>query len=150
MRERLNSELIIDNVGGRDLLISTISTILKRYDFIDFALLFGSYANGKSYHISDIDIAVYLSKEVDIFELGYIIAELEESFHKKIDFVVLNGLHKKNPKLCYNIYANHKIIFIDNKEAYEIFKLDSLREYEDMRYIYDMFEKDMRERLKIA
>ncbi|PHS58191.1 MAG: hypothetical protein COB17_04140 [Sulfurimonas sp.] len=72
-----------------------VKNILQENQNIIFALLFGSYANGKSNDMSDIDIAIFTDKELDIFEFGMIVSDLEQLSDKKIDLVVLNNLYKK-------------------------------------------------------
>jgi len=92
---------------------------------ISFALLFGSYARGDSHFLSDIDIGVWFKKEPDILDIGQIVGDLEEICQKRVDFVVLNELYKKNPLLSYNIASKHKILCLKDKECYIDFKRQS-------------------------
>lgn len=124
-----------------------IVNILKRYDFIECALLFGSYAKGNQTVLSDLDIAIFTSKDIDLFTMGMIILDLESEFLKKIDLVVVNELYKIDPKFSFNITNGHKVLFCKDQNKYVEFKANSLKYYFDMTYMYDMFDKKFQERL---
>jgi len=128
-------------------MVDTIYKTLKEFDYIDVALLFGSYAKGDEKFLSDIDIAINTTKKITLLELGYIVATLEDALNKKVDLVILNELYKKNPLLAYNIYINHKEIFIKNKKAYDDFKFYALKYYMDTKPLYEMTNQKMLERL---
>ncbi len=125
--------------------------ILKKsllvYDFIEFALLFGSYARGDNHNLSDIDIALQTNREIDLLEQGHLIATLECELGKRIDLVITNELYKTNPKLSFKITDNHKLLFCKNEEIYIDFKTKSLTYYFDAAYMYEMFDKSLKERL---
>jgi len=126
----------------------TISDILKLYSNIEFALLFGSYASGKVHHLSDIDLAIYLKDEMDIFTQGRLIVDLETALEKRVDLVILNTLHQNSPKLAYNIYCNHQLIFNHDPQSYEDFKFNALKYYMDMQHLYKMSDEALNERIK--
>lgn len=128
-------------------MIQNIKNTLKRYDFINFSLLFGSYANNTNRELSDIDIAIYTKEEIDLLKIGMIISDLEESLNKKVDLVILNNLYKIDTKLAFNILDNHKIIFMNDKEEFIDFKVNTLKYYLDRKYMYDMFDKALLNRL---
>ncbi|MEO8398319.1 MAG: nucleotidyltransferase domain-containing protein, partial [Ignavibacteriaceae bacterium] len=65
-------------------LIEAIKNHLLKNNEIEFAYLFGSYSIDKETPLSDIDIAVYFSKEIELLELGYLIAILEQITERKI------------------------------------------------------------------
>jgi predicted nucleotidyltransferase len=121
--------------------------ILFNYNFINFALLFGSYSNNTQKELSDIDVAIGVDKDIDIFMMGEIIAILEECLGKRVDLVIVNDLYKENSKLAFNITNNHKLIFCRNTKEYIEFKTNSLKYYFDMRYMYEMFDKELLKRL---
>jgi len=73
-------------------LISKALTYLQSMPDIIFAYLFGSFAKGKNFPLSDVDIAVYLKEPSDIQEkkmeiLGTLIDILQTD---EIDLVALN------------------------------------------------------------
>ena len=128
--------------------IKKLEDILSKYDFILFALLFGSYASGKDGYLSDIDIAIETDKELDLLTYGKMISDIETSLKKKIDLIITNELYKSDPKIAFNITDNHKVIFIKDKNRYIDFKVNSLKYYFDTMYMYKMFDKSLQERLK--
>jgi len=127
--------------------IDRLKTLLLNYDYIEFALLFGSYASGKQYALSDVDIAIYTRSPIDLFERGGIISELEEALEKRVDLVRLNGLEKEDPRLAFAIVDNHRVIFCRNRARYIDFKTDTYRYYFDHLPMYEMFDKALKERI---
>lgn len=117
--------------------INQIKRILQRYDTVENALLFGSYATNTQHNMSDMDIAVQTSRELNLFEMGDIIASLETELNHKIDFVIFNELYKTSPLLAYNIYKNHTILILNNKKKYDVFKENALHYYLDFKHILD-------------
>lgn len=130
------------------MMIEKLDKILESNVFIDFALLFGSYAKGTQTELSDIDIAIHTSYEIDIFQRGLLIAELESHLDKKIDLVILNQLYKTNAKLAFNIIDNHQAIFIHNHSSYMDFKINTLKYFFDMQYTYELFDNALKQRIE--
>ncbi len=128
--------------------IAQLETLLQSYQFIDFALLFGSYANGTQQSLSDIDIAIHTNRPISLLEQGELISALEDALQKKIDLILLNALYKKNAKLAFNIVDNHRIIFCHDQESYVDFKTYTYKYYFDQKPMYEMFDKALLERIK--
>ncbi len=120
-----------------NLVYEALSTLLNQSHFISNALVFGSYASGKNSNLSDIDIAIETTREIDILEMGNLISILQSELNIKIDLVILNNLYKNSPLLAYNVYQNHQIIFIKDREKYQNFKLNALHNYLDFKPIID-------------
>lgn len=128
--------------------IKKLKNILSQYDFIVFALLFGSHASQRTHAMSDLDIAIYTDGEIDLLTMGEMIATLEAEMDTKVDLVVLNDLYKTDPKLAFNITDNHRMILCWNQERYIDFKTMSMKYYFDIAPMYEMFDKALKERLK--
>lgn len=128
--------------------LNQLKEILTKYDFIEFALLFGSFANGKSGFLSDVDIAIHITNDIDIFTQGKIISDLEEGLYKKVDLIIINDLYKNNAKLAFNIIDNHKVIFCKKQDVYVDFKTNTLKYYFDMSYMYEMFDNALKRRIE--
>lgn len=122
--------------------------VLARYESIVFALLFGSQCSGNLRFDSDIDIALYFEALPDLLMLGEIIAQLENATNKKIDLIVLNDLHAKNPLLAYNITGQHDILINHDRDRYEVFKHRSYINYFDFEPIIVAQNKKLIEELK--
>ncbi len=108
-----------------------IKKYLEQYDFINFALFFGSYVNGKAGNMSDLDIGIYCEENPDLLLLGKIIYDLEIITKKKIDLLELKDIYKKNPALAYRIATKHKIIFVRDNELFIEFKRRAFLYYFD-------------------
>ena len=76
---------------------------LEQYNFINFALIFGSNAIGKVRNKSDLDVGIYFDKDLDLLFLGKFITDLEKITKKKIDLLELKDIYKKLPVLAYQI-----------------------------------------------
>ena len=98
--------------------------------------------------MSDLDIAIYTKKELDLLTQGEIIAALECAFDTKVDLIILNDLYKTNPKLAFNITDNHQVVFCNDEKYYIDFKTQSLKYYFDIAPMYEMFDKALKERLE--
>jgi len=120
-----------------DIKINKIRDILEEYDFIINALLFGSYSNGKADRFSDVDIAIEVTETIDLLTMGEIISRLEIEVERKTDLVIINDLHKKSPLLAFNIYKNHKRLFIKDQKRYDGFKENALHFYLDFKRVLD-------------
>ena len=129
------------------MMIESVKQLLKSYDFIDFALLFGSYARDKQTALSDIDIAIYTSRSIGLLEQGNILSVLEEKLGKKIDLILLNGLEKENAKMAFNIVDNHKVILNKQQQKYIDFKANTYKYYFDLKPMYEMFDNALKERI---
>jgi predicted nucleotidyltransferase len=121
--------------------------MLAPYKTIVFALLFGSQCGGNIRFDSDIDIALYFEDIPDLLTLGGIIAELESVMNKKIDLIVLNDLHSKNPLLAYNIIGKYDILINRDAEAFEAFKVRSYMSYFDFEPVMVAQNKKLAEEL---
>lgn len=129
-------------------MIEEIREYLYSYENILFALIFGSYAEGKSNELSDLDIGIFTKDEFDLLSFGRIIANLEKITFKTIDLVELNNLYKKSPNFAYQIATNHRIIFVRDNEEYINFKKNAFLYYFDTQYLRDMMNSALIKRIE--
>ncbi len=127
--------------------MKVLKDVLSTFDYIDFALLFGSTADATSNTLSDVDVAVYTNRPIDFLEQGYLVSTLEEVVDKPIDLVLLNDLYKHHPKLAFNIVDKHRVILNNSKEKYIDFKTYTYKYYFDQKQMYSMFDKSLRTRI---
>lgn len=126
-------------------ILKECKSILIKYEEIIFAYIFGSYANDKYRETSDVDIAIYLKKDLNPNEYLNIKADLRESLKKEVDLLILNNAR---PLLKYEIYKNHILLFSRDKSMEGRYKVKTLYEYNDIkRYLNLSYEKTI-ERLK--
>ena len=125
-----------------------IKNYLEQFEFIEFALIFGSNASGRTGYLSDLDIGIYSNSDINLLLLGKIISELEKISNKNVDLVELNGLYKKSPVFAYKIVSNHKLLFSKNDENYIKFKRNSLLYYFDTEKLREAVNSALRKRIK--
>ncbi|MBI5701306.1 DUF86 domain-containing protein [Candidatus Saganbacteria bacterium] len=65
---------------------------------ISMAFLFGSQATGKTTSESDIDVAVWFSKNVELNEIDRLWLEIESLLHNNVDLIILN---QANPNTAW-------------------------------------------------
>ena len=94
-------------------LIPKAAEYLKSRQDVEFAYLFGGLTKRIPAPLSDVDIAVYLSKEADAVQSKLAIFEKLTDILRtdEIDLVVLN---RSSLPLSMNILKNHKIL-VDKK-----------------------------------
>ena len=103
---------------------------LESHPKVIFSYLFGGLAKGSPLPLSDVDIAVFLKKGVNIAEnkleiLGELIDILQTD---EIDLVVLNTA---NLPLVMNILRNKKIIVDKDPFSRHVFESMMMRKYFD-------------------
>lgn len=126
-------------------IIKKCKDILMEYEDIIFAYIFGSYAQNSIRENSDIDIAIYLKKNIDIYTYIEIKMNLSEVLKREVDLVILNNAP---PLLKYEIYKNNILIFSRDKTLESKYKVKTLFEYNDVkRYLNLSYDKTI-ERLK--
>ena len=128
-------------------MLDKLQYLLQTYDFIDFALLFGSFANGRAGPLSDIDVAIHTREKIDLLEQGRMIAALEEATGRKVDLILLQDLYKIRPRLAYNIVSNHKLLLCKSHKAYVDFKTNTYKYYFDMQPLYKMLDEALLKRI---
>jgi predicted nucleotidyltransferase len=133
--------------ANKNTMTELLTSRLKQFECIDFALLFGSYAMGTPNELSDIDIAISIQREYSLLELGRVIADMEQATGKRVDVIPVNELHKKNPALAYEIVSTGKMLFCNDAERFITFKRNSFIHYLDVQPMLDLFRKRFTERL---
>jgi predicted nucleotidyltransferase len=115
--------------------IELLRTKLKEIANIEFAYLFGSYANNTYSVDSDIDLALYLKDTSfdNILQINYI---LSKELKTDLDIIVLNDI--KNIFLLDDILTNG-IILKDNEKRvdFELIKEHQILDYKAFRKLID-------------
>ncbi|RKY01129.1 nucleotidyltransferase domain-containing protein [Candidatus Poribacteria bacterium] len=125
-----------------------IGDILEAKDFIEFALIFGSFAKGRETPLSDVDVGVYLSRPVDLLTLGQLATELEKITGRTVDLLILNDLPLKGPAMAYQIVSSGEIVACKDPSAYVRFKTETILRYLDTIYLRKTVNRAFLERLK--
>ncbi len=127
--------------------MQALEDTLRSFDYIDFALLFGSMVEGSTQTLSDVDIGIYTNEPIDLLEQGYLVSTLEDVLQRPVDLVLLNELYKHHPKLAFNIVDKHRILLNRNHEAYIEFKTYTYKYYFDQESMYRMFDQSLHKRI---
>jgi hypothetical protein len=134
----------VDNLVQQDV----IRDYLERYSFIDFALLFGSHAEKRAGRLSDVDVGIYISRDLPLIERGRMIAGLEAVLTCDVDIVLLNDSYKANPVFAFEILNNCKLLFVRDREKFIDFKKNALQYYMDTQPLRKMVEAALKTRLQ--
>ncbi len=123
-----------------DAIMHQIRTILSQNQWVSFAYLFGSRAQGKAGSRSDWDIAVYITDaELERNPVWQKIKlEDEISLALKTDniqVVILNGLDA--PLFAFNIISKGIVLADKNQESRVTFECNTLRRFHDWQYYLD-------------
>lgn len=136
--------------GGNlmDGILEKISSVLRQDELVEFAILFGSFAEGKETPLSDVDIGVYVSRPTTLLHLGWLMTELEKVLKKIVDVVELNTTLEKNPLFAYKVIASGKLIFCKNHEVFVDFKTKAILRYLDTDFLRTMVAQAFQDRLE--
>ncbi len=109
----------------KDIVFST----LKENPQIFIAYLFGSSVKGIFKEYSDIDIAIYTSKEFSWSDFYQLYGDLTKKIHSnRVDLVWLN---KAEPILCFEIIKTGRVFFYRDKDILNDFELKAKKRYYD-------------------
>lgn len=125
--------------------INKCKNILIKHENIIFAYIFGSFVQEKLKRDSDIDVAIYLDKNIEAETYLEIKMDLMEACNREIDLIILNDAI---PLLKYEIYRNHILLFTKDKILESNFKVKTLFEYNDIKRYLDLSYNKTIERLK--
>ncbi len=118
------------------MIVERIVEILKEYEDVIFAYLFGSHARGEASKMSDIDVAVYLNPSLppDVMWNTFLDIASRLSFRQvKVDVVLLNTA---SYRLSYEVLRG-RLLFSKDERMRKEFVYRTLRTYLDRRY-YDL------------
>ena len=114
-----------------DIFQKHIDKFIKEFD-ISLIYIFGSFAKGTNRPNSDIDIAVLLDREIDVYTKLDILGELVDIFKREdIDLVILNNV---NEVLKFQIIKYGKIIYMESLYTKVMFESRTMSEYMDKEH----------------
>lgn len=87
-----------------------IKSILKNFDAIQQAWIFGSFAREEENHNSDLDILIDVppNKKFTLFDIAEIQDKIQTAFHRKADVVMLSAI---KPSVKKNVLQDMKLIY---------------------------------------
>jgi len=128
--------------------IGQIVDLLAGYDFIEFALLFGSFAGGAPQPWSDVDLAVYLSRPLSLLEQGQLTAALERHLGRDVDLLVLNTALDHNPALAYRAITEGTLLFYRDRKTFVDCKTRAMVRYLDTAFLRALVSRAFHKRLE--
>jgi len=114
-----------------DVTLRELQSFLRREEAVVVAYLFGSVAKGVVGRLSDVDVAVLLSKDYDLvldYRL-YLMSKLAEVIGRETDVVILNEVP---PLLRYEVIKCGRVLYCRDERARVAFEERTLDEYLDM------------------
>jgi len=129
----------------RDRIKSSICRFLLKQEDIEFAILFGSFKHKKQFR--DIDIGIYLTKDLSLLKIGYLKSELDLLTGKDTDLLVLNNLYDKNPELAYEIVAYGEVLFTRKPDMFKNYKKRAFLIYFDTAILRNKVNSAFKKRL---
>lgn len=102
---------------------------------ISLIYIFGSFAKETNRKNSDIDIAVLLDGEIDVYTKLNILGALVDIFKREdIDLVILNNV---NEVLKFQVIKYGKVIYMESLYTKVMFESKTMSEYMDKEYFRD-------------
>lgn len=121
--------------------------VLQSCDFVDFAVLFGSARTGRLLPVSDVDIGIYVTREVSLDELGDLIDRLERAVKREVDVVVVNELPRTHPPLAFESVVKGRLLFARDMDRFIEFKTRCMLAYMDTAYLRRQVNEAFRRRV---
>ena len=130
---------MINNIQDiEDIFQQHIDNFVKEFD-VSLIYIFGSFASETNRKDSDIDIAVLLKGEIDVYTKLNIIGRLVDIFKREdIDLVILNNV---NEVLKFQVIKYGKPIYMESQYTKVMFESSTMSEYMDKEHFRRTQEK---------
>ncbi|NLT49509.1 MAG: nucleotidyltransferase domain-containing protein [Ignavibacteria bacterium] len=129
--------------------INKITEVLKTFEEIEFAYLYGSYANGTATPLSDVDIAVF-QKHKNTFELKMNEFKIEAELMKEIPGIEFDVRSLNNAPITVTgkIINEGKFLFCRDEQRFLDYTVSKRMQYMDYMIVYKpIFDKRYEEML---
>ncbi len=100
------------------------------------------------YALSDIDIGIYFTETISLYEFGILVCDLERLTGKKIDLVELNHLDERDIHFAYQIVTGSEILVCKNENAWINYKTKVILYYLDLEPLLCQVEARFRKRIE--
>ena len=118
-------------------MINQLKSYFQSLEDISFVFLFGSWASGRTFKESDVDIAIYFKDEYSFERVKNIWSDLEDLLKKDIDLITLNTA----PPLIGYSAIRGKAIVVNDYAIYLDYMLRISQEAEDFsEFLLDMWK----------
>lgn len=128
------------------------STLLPRKEIV-LAYLYGSFAKGISHPHSDVDVAILLDPDKNIYSKEYpygysagVLADLIKALHtNRVDLIVLNNAP---PFLKFQVIRYGRLVFSRSEAKRIDFQVKTITKYNDVKRLIDIQHRYLSNRLK--
>ena len=121
-----------------------VDFIIERFN-PKFIYLFGSYASGEAREDSDIDIGIYIDKEITPYELFIAAGELSMKLKKDVEIINLKDI---STVFAAQIVSTKDILYTRDENLRASYDIRVLKDYiklnEERRVILDTIREDGR------
>jgi predicted nucleotidyltransferase len=116
-------------------MFQAVATVLSEEPRIDYALVFGSCARDSARPDSDLDVAIGLSRPLDVHEIGDLIGRVESAAGRTVDL----GLLDEAPvALAYRVFRDGVVVLERNRPALVRRKARAVLEYLDFKPVEEL------------
>jgi predicted nucleotidyltransferase len=129
-------------------LIDVLKGDLRSYPHIRLAVAFGSRARGDARPTSDLDIAVELTPDSSLLDIGALVDRITTLTALKVDIVELAGLPESDPLMAYNIAKDGIPLIEKNPGAFLEFRNRACITYFDVQEFLAEQKLKLNERLQ--
>jgi len=120
--------------------VDVVSECLRSIDGVEFAIWFGSSCRGRMHKFSDLDVGVYVSRDLSVRELMDKIPFLE----RLVDLKILNNAP---PLFRLRVLREGKILFAKDESVLKRFIYETLVEALEYKETYERILKRFSERV---
>ncbi|MEW6407343.1 MAG: nucleotidyltransferase domain-containing protein [Patescibacteria group bacterium] len=113
-----------------------IAQIAREY-YLKLILIFGSQVSKKTHRQSDLDIGIWVTKDISFEKHLLLISRLKEIFHINPDVTILN---EADPLLLQKILENNLVLYGNPRDLAE-FKMYAFFRFCDFKPYFDIEEK---------
>lgn len=131
-RSIIGNKVAVTSVGDK---IQTLFDYFNNDSNVNFALIFGSYANSRQTKLSDLDIAIYFDNPPDGLDLLSLINTLSDLAGIEVDLVVLNNA---SAFLRHQVMKNYAVLTIKDRVNYRRFREKTITDYDEYKFISGM------------
>jgi len=113
-----------------------VRDVLSRFEYVLLGYVFGSLAGGRASASSDIDVAIYASRQLGWRDLAAVVNALEKALGRRADVVVLN---EAPLALAYQIVAHGIPVLVKDQNLRVEVETRIVREWLDFKPRLDKY-----------
>jgi predicted nucleotidyltransferase len=120
-------------------LLKAVKAFVADRPEVTLAFIFGSFIGGRMSEESDIDLAILFKKAPDLNNYMELKEKLSDSLKREVDLIILNTA----PPIIKFQILKQGLIFKQDERAYSDFFIQTIKEYDDLKYFRKEVEKNL-------